>query len=115
MPLSADITGSVPVLSSLTQLRQLDLEFNFFSGQLSGRQLCPPGNRLHALMLRANNFTGPLDLRTCWNLTVLDVQVGRAELWVLGAWGAPPAPAPAAPPPPPPPAGCSHSTAGCMH
>lgn len=37
--------------------------------------MCPPGNRLNALMLRANNFTGSLNLSTCNNLTVLDLQV----------------------------------------
>jgi hypothetical protein len=72
----ADISGTVPDLSGLTELRQLDLEFNFFNGSLKGEQFCPVGNnKLNALMLRANNFTGSLDLRTCQNLTVLDMQV----------------------------------------
>lgn len=73
--LSADISGTVPDLSALKKLRQLDIEFNFLRGQLDGQLLCPEGNRLNALMLRANNFTGSLNLSSCGNLTVLDLAV----------------------------------------
>jgi hypothetical protein len=76
----ADIIGTVPAsLSALNQLRQLGLEFNFLSGSLSKEVVCPEGNRLNALLLRANNFTGPLDLRDCGNLTVVDVQVRQGS------------------------------------
>jgi hypothetical protein len=60
-----------------------------FAGGLKGEHLCQEGNRLSSLMLRANNFTGPLNLTGCTNLTVLDLQVGgfcgavgaRVQLW----------------------------------
>jgi len=75
----ADMTGSVPAsLSNLTQLKQLDLEFNFFDDRLTAEQLCPTGSNLTALMLRANNFSGPLDLTRCGSLVVVDLQVRAA-------------------------------------
>jgi hypothetical protein len=38
-------------------------------------------------MLRANNFSGPLNLRNCSNLTVLDLQVGAGSWMGLGVGG----------------------------
>lgn len=80
----ADMTGSVPTsLSNLTQLKQLDLEFNFFDGHLTAEQLCPTGSNLTALMLRANNFSGPLNLTRCSSLVVVDLQVRAAVRMVI--------------------------------
>jgi hypothetical protein len=78
----ADISGSVPAsLSQLSKLKLLDLEFNFLAGKLAPQQLCPAGNVLQAVYLRANNFTGSLNLTACRRLEVADIQVR-----VLG-WG----------------------------
>lgn len=61
------------------------LFFCFVAGRLNGEHLCPEDNWLSSLMLRANNFTGSLDLRSCTNLTVLDLQVSSNSsfsIWV---------------------------------
>eukprot|EP00878_Enallax_costatus_P008958 GHUV01009368.1.p1 GENE.GHUV01009368.1~~GHUV01009368.1.p1 ORF type:complete len:379 (+),score=81.93 GHUV01009368.1:269-1405(+) len=72
---SNNLTGTVPPqLSQLTQLQQLDLEFNFLSGSLD-QHLCVTANKsLVTLYLRANNFTGPLDLSNCHQLQIADIQ-----------------------------------------
>lgn len=73
----ADLTGTVPAtLARLQQLEQLDLEFNLLSGSLGQQHLCPStNNSLQTLYLRANNFTGPLELGNCRQLQVVDIQV----------------------------------------
>ncbi len=55
----------------------MDLEFNFFTGGINSDELCPPGfpgSSLTALYLRANNFSGPLNMANCRSLEVLDIQ-----------------------------------------
>uniref|UniRef100_A0A383VRU3 Leucine-rich repeat-containing N-terminal plant-type domain-containing protein n=1 Tax=Tetradesmus obliquus TaxID=3088 RepID=A0A383VRU3_TETOB len=69
------ISGTVPAsFSRLNKLSLLDLEFNFLQGSLSPQQLCPAGNVLQAVYLRANNFTGSLNLTACRRLEVADIQ-----------------------------------------
>lgn len=74
-PLPADLTGTVPAtLANLKQLQHLDLEFNFLSGSM--QFLCnTTDNSLETLYLRANNFSGPLNLTKCLQLQIADVQV----------------------------------------
>jgi hypothetical protein len=79
----ADISGSVPAsLAQLNRLKLLDLEFNFLAGGLAPATLCPAGNVLQAVYLRANNFTGSLNLTACRRLEVADIQV-RLQLHQL--------------------------------
>lgn len=75
----ADLTGTVPPeISQLTQLQQLDLEFNFLSGTLDQHLCMTTNNSLTTLYLRANNFSGPLDLSKCQQLQIVDIQVDQA-------------------------------------
>lgn len=82
-----DLTGTVPAqLSRLTHLTQLDLEFNFLHGELTQGQLCGAANNsLQAVYIRANNFTGPLNLTQCRHLEVADIQVGSRAVQSAGA------------------------------
>jgi hypothetical protein len=73
---AADISGTLPAsFSRLNRLELLDLEFNFLGGTISQQQLCPERNVLQAVYLRANNFTGSLNLTACRRLEVADIQV----------------------------------------
>jgi hypothetical protein len=65
----------------MPNLIELNLAFNMLSGDLSDTTFCAhpgPGVKpspLQAINLRANKFTGTLDLHDCGQLTFLDAQV----------------------------------------
>lgn len=69
-------------IAELTQLEQLDLEFNFLSGKLDKHLCATADNKLETLYLRANGFTGPLNLSNCSRLQIVDIQVSRTLLAV---------------------------------
>ncbi len=81
----ADLTGTVPEsVGRMDNLTELNLEFNFLRGSLEN-VLCREANKMQALWMRGNDFTGPLNLTACVQLRLVDLQVSRRCCHVLGS------------------------------
>lgn len=83
------MTGSIPKeISELAKLEHFYASFNSLSNPagstqpLAGLFCMKEPERLYSLILRANNFTGTVNMSHCEGLGLLDVQVGLLLLFV---------------------------------
>lgn len=90
----ADLTGTIPLsIRELTNLQHVFLSFNKLRGSLNGRVCTRRGDPLEVLILRANFFTGTVNMTGCQQLLLLDLTVGlqnphhlQQENSKRGAW-----------------------------
>jgi hypothetical protein len=80
---TAGLTGYIPMeISELANLEHFYASFNSLSTPpgstqpLAGRFCMKDQTKLYSLILRANNFTGTVNMSHCTGLGLLDVQVG---------------------------------------
>lgn len=62
-------------MGSLERLQHFFASFNNLTGPLEGRFCVKDNTRLKSLILRANQFTGTINMSHCLGLELLDVQV----------------------------------------